>query len=137
MPHLNLATTDDVEVLYRHLELSEELLAFRLLRMASAMVRSKVANLDQRVLTGDLDATTVTDVVASMVVRVLRNQEGVTQETIGSASASFSVNVAPGYLLITPDELALLIPTAAARASVGSINLNPGMARGTHLGRRW
>lgn len=126
----NLATTIDVETLFRRLEPDEHPLVQRLLRMASAMIRSKIANLDLRISNATLDPNTVTDVVAMMVVRVLRNQEGVTQETIGSVSATLSPLVAPGYLTVTEDEIALLTPATAVRASVGTINLVPSMARG-------
>jgi hypothetical protein len=126
----DLAVISDVETLFRPLADDELALGDRLIRMASARLRAKVANLDLRIATGDLDPLTVTDVVASMVVRVLRNPEGVTQETIGPMGATFSAQVAPGFLMVTPDELELLVPIKAVRAAVGTIKVDHGMNRG-------
>jgi N-acyl-L-homoserine lactone synthetase len=126
-----LATLDDLEQLWRPLTADEERSADTLLRMASAMLRSSVPSVDARVCDGTLDAQTVADVVAMMVVRAMRNPTGVKQETIGPVSYSVDARVAAGYLFIDASELALLAPRARAGAGgvgVGSIRLRAGLA---------
>jgi hypothetical protein len=131
-----LCTTDDVVTLFRALSDDETTLATRLIRMASARLRNQVLNLDARIASGDLDVNTVTDVCASMVSRVMRNPEGVTQETVGPMSATFSPQVAPGFFTILPDEYELLVPTRAVRPTVGTIPLVPGLERRERFRRR-
>ncbi len=126
----DLATSDDVEALYRTLTVDEENQVEALLRMASAMLRGAVPSVDARIAAGSLDAQTVADVVAAMVTRALRNPQGVKQETIGPVSYSTDPRVAAGYLYVDAAELALLAPVstgAGARGGVGSIRLHAGL----------
>lgn len=124
-----LATAADVAATFRELNDSEAPRVDRLLRKASNFARSKVALIDERIAQGLLDEEVVADIVADMVIRVLRNEEGLKQETIGGVSATFDDRVASGFLFLTPDELVMLEPVKAKRASIGTINTNSRAAR--------
>ena len=136
----SFASTDDVETLFRPLSDTEDGQAERLLRMASNLIRQKVANIDVRIAASvapqagvvPIDPEIVADVTASMVVRVLRNPQGVKAEGIGPASATYDDRVAAGFLYVSPDELSLLL--VRPRPSIGTVRISEGMAR--HLDRR-
>lgn len=112
------------------------------LRRASTLIRSSVAHIDLRIAQQTLDAQTVADIATDMVIRVLRNEEGVKQETIGPTAVTYDPTVASGRLFLSPDELFTLTPPAAVRASVGTINTVPSLAPRGRFGavlprRRW
>lgn len=124
----DLASQDDVESLWRVLTDDESGLVEGLLRYASAIARSRVPSIDARIDDGTLDPQVVADVVASMVIRAMRNPTGVTAETIGPVSYSVSARVAAGYLYLDDGELSLLgpLPEPGARG-FGTIRLRAGM----------
>jgi hypothetical protein len=51
--------------------------------MASAVVRSKVPTVDDRIADGTLDADLVRGVVAQMVIRALQNPGGLRSKSVG------------------------------------------------------
>lgn len=117
-----LATISDLEVLAGDLSDDQLPPAASYLRMASNLLRSKVANLDTRIASGDLDPEMVADVVCAMVNRVLSNPQGVVQETVGSMSVTYAQGTPVGQLAVTADELGQLLPTPTKRPP-GSIRL--------------
>ena len=124
----DLATQDDVESLWRALVGDEIVQVDGLLRYASTIVRSRVPSVDVRIDDGTLDPQIVADVVASMVIRALRNPTGVSQESIGPVSFSVSTLVAAGYLFLSDDEAALLAPSGLPGArGFGTIRLYAGL----------
>jgi hypothetical protein len=137
-----LAVVADVQVLPGIGDLNEDdaTTAARLLRTASNLVRTRFRDIDARVAAfatpapgvTPIDPDIVTDVVANMVARVLRNPEGVKAEAIGPTSTTYYSNVSAGYLFLTSDEAAMLAP--APRPSIGTIRAGEGLAR--HLERR-
>jgi NADPH-dependent 2,4-dienoyl-CoA reductase/sulfur reductase-like enzyme len=98
---------------------------------AERHLRSKVPNLRARI---DAGATlepdlleNVKDVVTAMVQRVFRNPEGVRQRQEGTGPFTGSVTYGgdqPGGLLVTTDELALLVQ-AGSRSGAFSISMIP------------
>jgi hypothetical protein len=131
----DLATQDDVEALWRPLTRDETQGIDGLLAFASAIVRVKVPAVDARITAGTLDVALVRAVVASMVLRAIRNPTGVRQETVGPVSYTVDANVAAGYLYLDPSELALLNPPSASRA-FGTIRLHAGLGLSHGAGRR-
>lgn len=118
-----LAGTADIEGLWRPLSPPEETKAWNLLRLASALLRSKVPTVDDRIADNTLDADLVKGVVAGMVVRVLQNPGGVRSKSVGAVSVTFD-QVTSGLVLLQ-DEFDLLAP--ARHPKLGSIKLRPGL----------
>lgn len=125
---VDFATQDDIEALWRPLDASESGQVESLLRLASAMVRGRFPDLETRLYRSQIDSQLVADIVASMVVRAMRNPTGIKQETIGPVSYTVDARVASGYLFIDDAEAALLAPAALPGArGFGSIRLSAGL----------
>lgn len=122
------AEESDVRELYGPVEPEDLSKVNALLRRASAMIRVQVYEPDLRIAQQLLDAQAVKDVCVDMVIRVLRNEGGVKQETVGPIATTYDPAVASGRLFMTPDELYLLQPPKAARAAVGTIHTVPSLS---------
>jgi hypothetical protein len=104
----NPATVSDIEARWRPLGGTEVVKVDALLDDAWALLRQRVADIETR--TGDtLDADLVVLVVTSIVLRVLKNPDGIRQESIQDYSVTWA---AAGGLYVTDDELALLADPA-------------------------
>ena len=104
-----LATVEDVEARF-HRELTEDekrLVAARL-DDAELILRSRVPDLLQRVEDGDIDRDIVVMIEVDMILRIIRNPEGLSQETDGNYSYSVSARAGSGILEALPSEWALL-----------------------------
>lgn len=97
-----------------------------LLDAASALVRRRVPTIDDRLASGDLDASLVAVVVANVVVRAMRNPEGVKQHTAGSVSFTYD-DVSSTRLTLRPEEVAQLAAPRAASAVLGTARLKAGL----------
>lgn len=100
------ATADDVAARWRVLTPAEQDQADTLAGDASVLLRSRYADVDSRVASGDLDPATITIVVAGMVRRAMIGAaagDGVTQssETAGPFSHSQSYANPMGNLFLT------------------------------------
>lgn len=106
-------TTDVADLLLRPLTDAEQRSAERLLRFAAAAVRQQVPLVDARLAAGTLDQDLVASVVAAVVVRVLRNPEGLKSQTESAGPFSHTrVQGQPaGFLRLLPEEIVLLRPT--------------------------
>lgn len=105
------ATIEDVENRWRPLVGIELTNATAWLDDASAIIRSRVANVADRI-TADADyAALVTGITAEVVVRRLRNPQGKRSEQIDDYSYTLA-SVSPG-LFLTKDEVADLTSTGA------------------------
>lgn len=122
------AADTDVAELYGEIDTEDISKVGALLRRASTMIRAQAYQVDVRIAEDLLDLQTVKDVCVDMVIRVLRNQEGVKQETVGPIATVYDPTVAAGRLFLTPDELFLLQPPSAARATVGTIHTTPALS---------
>lgn len=120
------ATVDDVHDL-RPLSGSERGLAQTLLRYASALMRRQVPSLDARIADGTLDPLLPQLVAVQMVVRVLRNPDGIRQETVGPSSITYDTTQAVGQLMLTAADLATLSPPGTGFA-LGTRRLGAGLA---------
>lgn len=125
----------DVEEIFGSIATADQPQVVGLLRRAANLMRTHAAGLDARILSGETDGQTATDICVDMVIRVLRNSDGVKQETIGPTSVTYDPVVAAGRLFLTPDELLQLQPVKATRSSVGTIRTVPTLApRHTFVG---
>lgn len=109
----DLAGIPDVEHAWRTLTDAETLVAATRLTFASAIVRQEVSDVDSRILAGSLDAALVAGVVADMVIRVLRNPEGWSQQQYSiddySETNRRDEALSDGSLYLTQAERALLM----------------------------
>lgn len=130
-----LATAADVAVKWRPggpaLTDGEVAYVTVLVGEASAKLRRRVAGLDALIAQGTVDAVLVIAVVTDAVLRVLRNPGGVSQQSIGPSSASFSGIRAAGQVVITDDDVAQLVPVEAGDldAAVGTFRFATGSWR--------
>lgn len=127
-----LAAIGDVSVQFGELSDDEEDLAGYLLKAASKMVRQRFPLLDSQIVAGKLDQDVIAVTVAGMVLRVLRNPEGLRAETTGPFSRTYDTSAAAGLLAITTDDAQQLVPPVASSRHVrypaaGSIRAVPGM----------
>jgi hypothetical protein len=122
------ATPDDVDAL-RPLDPDERGRAEVLLRYACARIRKDVPDIDARIASGALDPDLAQQVAVDMVSRVLRNPDGVRQETVGPSSVSYDTSVAVGKLVLTDDELAALLPNPTG-LGIGTARLGAGLGAG-------
>lgn len=125
-----LAVADDVVEIFRPLTEQEATNTTAMLRYVSALIRSKVPNLDGRVSAGTLDPDLVVLAAIMPVKRVLMNQEGVRQksENTGPFSDSFTLDsaISSGLLYVSVDDVAELLPKVTTRR-FGSINVSMGL----------
>lgn len=118
------ATPEDVEVRFmRPLDEDEKRVVAARLEDAELLLRSRIPDLDEKVTTGVLDQALVVMVEAEMVLRLIRNPDGLVQETDGNYSYSTSQKVASGLLEVLPREWTLL----GVRSGVYIIDPTPKM----------
>lgn len=114
------AGTDEVELAWNK-PVSDEQADYvdYLIDKAERLVRDKVPSLSLRITAGKLTAQTVGDVVVDMVVRLLRNPEGLSSESAGDYSYQRNATTGEGRIFIRPDELARL------RGNLGQVSSVP------------
>ena len=102
---MSYATFEDVEVrFYRGLLPEERDLVEARLGDAESKIRTRVRDLDQKVLENPDYLSTVVRVCADAVIRLIRNPEGYVQETDGNYTYQLSASSAEGRLVILSDE---------------------------------
>lgn len=103
-----MAYAERTDVTGRHIgaELDESVLAVVDIRLddAERKIKNRIPDLDERVAAGTLDEADIRMVEAEMVLRLIRNPEGYTQETDGNYSYMVSQAVASGRLEVREDE---------------------------------
>ncbi|MCC3311525.1 hypothetical protein [Nocardia africana] len=86
----------------------------RFIAIASAKLRSRVSNLDERIADGRLDPVLVTGTGAAMVLRALtkmRRGIGVTRTEYPEVSEQYSADSRAGLVYVTTEELNDLLDT--------------------------
>jgi hypothetical protein len=121
------ATASDVAAGWRTLTADEQARATVLLDRAAVLIRAAVPSVPARLTAGTLDAKVPLTVSVNMVQRVLRNPEGVTQQTLGPASVTYDRDDS-GALYLSESDLAALtaaavVVTGAASVGAGSVAL--------------
>lgn len=132
-----LATVGEYVELFGALSLPREALVRALLRRASQLVRDTHPGLEAKIAGGRVSADSVGLAVLNMVVRVMRNPNGLRAETTGPFSRSYDPDLASGLLTLTDADTALLAGSRPPRrrAAAGTIWVRPGLEYG-HV-RRW
>lgn len=138
-----LAAVGDVSAQFGTLTGAQEGIVSFLLRAASAMIRHAYPYIDVQIAAGRVDPDLAALAVANMILRVLRNPNGLRSETVGPFSRSYDTGTAAGLLVITSTEAGLLVPTPVLAdgspiGGIGTIRVQPGMAPPPHWrhGRR-
>lgn len=127
------AAIGDVRVQYGDLDVDQQRLSAYLIKAASALIRQRFRLIDSQIAAGLVDPDVVALTVAGMVLRVLRNPEGLRSETTGPFSRTYDTTAAAGLLVITPDDAGQLVPAEASTGAggfvmPGTIRVLPGMA---------
>lgn len=119
---MSYATFEDVEVrFFRDLLPEERDLVEARLDDAEGKIRSRIRNLDQKVLENPDYLSTVVRVCVDAVIRLIRNPEGFVQETDGNYTYMLSQSSAEGRLTILTEEWQDL----GIRKSVGVVHTIP------------
>lgn len=103
------ATADDVQARYEQ-DLDDRLIAIVTTRLGDAelLIRHRIKDLDDQVTANTLDVEIVKLVESEMVLRLIRNPEGYSQESDGNYSYAIYQQVASGKLEVTDNEWGLL-----------------------------
>jgi hypothetical protein len=135
-----LAVVGDVSAPFGTMTAAQEGLTGYLLRMASKLVRSQYPNIDAQIAAGQLDAEVVALNVAAMVLRVLRNPQGLRGKSVGPFSYTYDTTEAAGQLVIGKNEASAFTPVTAAAAAAtafGMTRIKAGMAPPVRHCRGW
>ena len=89
---------------------------------AWAILLAVVPDIDARVVAGTTSTNLVISVVSAMVLRVLRNPEGIRQWSVDDASFTRDNSLSAGGLFVSPEEVALLTG-AASQAAAGAFTI--------------
>lgn len=133
----NPVDISDLEDRWRPLSADEKTTAQALLMDAWAIANVQLPNLESSVAAGTISSDVVRAVVSAMVVRVLRNPDGVRQWSVDDYSETRDSTLSSGVLYLTPAELALL-NSAVGRPKRGAFSITPGGAEPQHSrGSEW
>lgn len=117
----DLTSTAQVEALWQPVPTAQAPRVTALIGMASRRIRAAFPDIDARIASGGIDVDLVSDVATAMVVRVLRNPEGLREVSVDDYRAVRDSTLSSGELGLTDAELELLAPTAAAAGGLGTI----------------
>lgn len=115
------ASLSDIESRWRPLTELEKTNAYTFLEDAWVMLLSRRPSLQADMAEGKVLGANVRRVLATMVLRVLRNPEGFDSETIDDYTYKRNALVSAGLLHVTPEELADVTPGRRLRGSVRAV----------------
>ena len=107
----------DIEARWRPLTAAEETVAEAYLDDAWAVVLSQVPGIEARMAAGTLSLDLVVKVVAAMVLRIMRNPDGVRQWSVDDASFTRDQALSAGLLYLADSERTELMPRASSYGS--------------------
>lgn len=99
----------DIEARWRPLSPAEQVVAQTFIADALSILTTRRPTLDADVTAGLVTQQTLTSIVSSMVLRVLKNPEGKRQESIDDYSWTRDNAVSSGALYVSDEEMRLLI----------------------------
>lgn len=132
---VNPVTLADVEARFRTLTDEETAVAEALLADAWAILLVTVPTLATRISSGAAPLEVVAFVESSMVLRVLRNPNGVKQWSVDDYSETRDSTLSAGSLYASPEEVALLNGTGASRR--GAFSVTPAGESHRSRGAEW
>lgn len=131
------AAVGDVADQFGTMTTAQQTLTKTLVRAASSLLRHTARqaglDLDADLAAGRLDPDMAALTVTNMVLRVLRNPQGLRSETTGPFSRTYDTTAAAGLLVVTAYDLAAVtvapvIADGVAALGIGTIRVVPGMA---------
>ncbi len=127
------AAVGDVRAQLGDMTSAQESLAAWLIRAASTMLRSNLPQIDSQIAAGLVSPDMAALVVTNMVLRVMRNPNGLRAETTGPFSRTYDTTVAAGLLVLTDYDLSMVTPAeptpdGLASLGIGTIRVTPGLA---------
>ncbi len=111
------ATVEDVELAWNQ-PVTDESYVDYLIDKAERLVRDSVPTLADRITAEKITTETVGDVVVDMVVRLLRNPEGLSSESAGDYSYQRNAATGEGRITLRPDEKARLLGNPGQVSSI-------------------
>ena len=114
----NPATAADVAARWRPLSEAETTVATTLLDDAWLMLVGRLPSLEDNIEAATVSEANVVRVLATMVLRVLKNPDGKLEESVDDYRYRRDSAMSAGLLYVTPDELADLTPNRARQRSV-------------------
>jgi hypothetical protein len=121
----NPVTVSEIETRFRPLDAAEESSVQFLLDDAWAVLLVSVPDLEDRMTSGAVTGPLASFVVSSMVLRVLRNPNGVRQWSVDDYSETRDNAVSSGALYVAPGEVDLLTGRANPQRR-GAFSVGPG-----------
>lgn len=115
----------DLEARFRPLLGDERTVAQSLIDDAWAIAQAQLPMLATRVDSGQFPLEVVRAVLSAMVIRVLRNPEGVRTWAVDDYSQTRDASVAAGALYLSTDELTLMSASLGSRRP-GAFSIAPG-----------
>lgn len=132
----NPVLLDDLEARWRPLLDTEKANAQALLDDAWAIANAQVPMLTSSLDSGGVSPDVVRAVVSAMVIRVLRNPDGVRTWSVDDYSQTRDNSVSAGALYLSEDELAL-IGASIGRPRRGAFSITPGGGEAHSRGSEW
>lgn len=120
----NPVLVSDLEARFRALTDAEEPVAQALLDDAWAILLTVIPDLEDRITAGSTSEALVVSVMSAMVLRVLRNPNGVRQWSVDDYSETRDSALSAGLLYASPDEVRLLNGRASS-ARRGAFSITP------------
>jgi hypothetical protein len=121
----NPVITADLEARFRPLSAAEEVTAQALLDDAWAVLLTVIPDLEARMAAGTPSTSLVVSVASAMVLRVMRNPNGVRSWSVDDYSETRDNSIAAGSLYVAPEEIRLLTGLASSARS-GAFSVAPG-----------
>lgn len=120
----NPVILDDLVARFRPLADTEEGVAQALLDDAWAILLTVIPDLEARITAGSTSEALVVSVMSAMVLRVLRNPNGVRSWSVDDYSETRDNSLSAGSLYVSPDEVRLLNGRASS-ARRGAFSIVP------------
>ena len=130
------ATVGDLANLWRPLSTAEQATAAMLLTAASAIIRARVAGIDDRLTDGTLDPALPQVVTVEMVRRRMVNPDGALAQSVGPYSVSYHKTASTG-LVLTDEDRALLETPAQATDVPKTVRVSPSPDMRDRRPERW
>lgn len=126
----NPVLVSDLAARFRPLTTDETAVAQALLDDAWAIALVQIPSLATRLDGGDLDSSLVRAVISAMVLRVMRNPDGIRTWSVDDYSQTRDATVSGGVLYLSDDELGLLSPAGGAgdAFTITAGNAGPGFS---------
>lgn len=118
-----LAAVGDVAEQFGTLSGAQEQLTSVLIRAASQIIRARRPGIDSLISAGTVSGDLVALAVTNMVLRVLRNPNGLRAETVGPFSRTYDTTYAAGLLVLSADDESLLSPVAQEGKASGPVRM--------------